>query len=381
MKRIVFVLILLLALLLPSGAAMAARFDRIIESGETVSGDITVVDDHLIVREGGVVDGDITIAGGTATIEGQATGDVTIFGGQLALSGQIDGDLVIFGGHLSLAPGAVVDGDCVTLGGTIGDESREVSCSSFGNRLGALGRSQIPPLPPLPPLPPMPEMPEMPEMPDAPSVPEAPRPPRIEVRSPSLGARVAAFMFDASAVVGRSLVMGILAMLIAAVFPAQLREVSSVVRAKPATSGAVGMLTAVAAPSIIVVLLLVLLATCFGLLLYPAVFLLALAVIAAALLGWIAVGEIVGRKLLGWFGFKQSLPVTAALGTALLTLLLGSLGLFSFIWGEGLVAFILASVGLGAATLTQFGMKRYPPDGQPPVDPDKEESALRNMPA
>lgn len=378
MKRTGLLLILLLAIVLPSGAAMAARFDRIIGEGETVRGDITVVDDDLLIENGGVVNGDVTVFSGTATVNGKVTGDVSIFGGQLALDGQIEGDLVIFGGNLSLESNAVVDGSCVTLGGSLEDESDGVSCSSFGNRLGALDLSQIPIVPPVPPVPAPPQMPELDELPERP---EAPAVPPIEVRPPSTASRIANFVMEASVVAGRSLVMGILALLVAAIFPVQLRQVGSAVRTRPTTSGAVGILTAVAAPSIMVLLLVVLAITCVGLLLYPAVFLLALALVAAVLIGWVAVGEIVGRKLLGWVGIKQSLPVSAALGTALLTLVLGTMGLFSFIWGEGLVFFILASVGLGAATLTQFGMKPYPPDGEPPVDPDKEEIVLNSMPS
>jgi len=374
MKRIVFILTLLFVLLLPSGLAMASRFDRIIGSGETVRSDVTVVDDNLIVEEGGVVDGDVTVFSGSADVEGMVTGDVTIFDGQLALSGRIEGDLVLFGGNLELSPGADIDGSCVTLGGTVEDDSDNISCSSFGNRLGALGLSQLPPMPA------MPEMPEMPAMPEMPEMPEAPAPPRIDVRSPSLAARIGDYFLAASAVVGRSLLMGILALLVTAVFPRQVQQVSSAARNRPAVSGIVGMLTAVAGPSIIVLLLVVLAITCVGLLLYPAVFLLGLALFAALLIGWIAVGDILGRLLLRRLGAKQSLPVTAALGTALLTLVLGGLGLLPFIWGESLVVILLACVGLGAATLTQFGTKGYPSHGAPVVDPDKEEAALKNMP-
>lgn len=370
MKRTVFILTLLLAILIPSSVAMAARFDRIVGDGETVHGDVTVVDDNLIVEAGGVIEGDVTVFSGDADVAGEIVGDVTLFSGHLALNGQIEGDLVLFGGNLTLEPDAVLDGSCVVLGGSVEDNSRSISCSSVGSRFGMLGLAQIPQVP---------LAPTMPEMPEAPSQPPMPH---IEVYRPSLAARIGDFMLDASVVVGRSVLMGVLALLIAAVFPTQLRQVSDAVRARPATSGAVGLLTAVAAPSIIVLLLVVLAITCVGLLLYPAVFLLGVGLFAAALLGWVAVGEIVGRKLIGLLGQKQglSLSLTAALGTALLTLVLGGLGLLPFIWGEGLVVAILASVGLGAATLTQFGVKRYPPEDEPPVDPDKEESVLRNLP-
>lgn len=387
MKRIVFISILLLLLLAPTGYVLASPFDRIIRSGETVDDDITVVDDRLVVEEGAVVDGNVTVFSGSADIAGEITGHVTVFGGELALSGVIDGDVVVFGGALDLAQGADISGSCVTLGGGIDDQSDGVSCSAFGNRLGAFGVFQFPPLPEMgemPALPEaqeMPEMPSAPEMPEMPEMPEAPTAPPIDVRPPSFASRIGHQFLNLGAVVGRSLLMGILALIVTAIFPRQLQQVTSTVRTKPAASGAVGFLTAIAGPSIIVLLLVVLAITCVGLLLYPAVFLLGLALFAALVMGWIAVGDILGRMVLGRLSTKQSLPVTAALGTGLLTLVLGVLGLLPFIWGESLVVFLLACVGLGAVTLTQFGVKRYPPDAVPPQNSGKVDDALKNMPA
>jgi hydrogenase/urease accessory protein HupE len=49
----------------------------------------------------------------------------------------------------------------------------------------------------------------------------------------------------------------------------------------------------------------------------------------------------------------------AALGTAILTFVLGLLGIMlPFV--EGIVAFFVGAVGLGAVALTQFGRKPYP---------------------
>ncbi|HZD10534.1 MAG TPA: hypothetical protein VE553_04260 [Candidatus Binatia bacterium] len=378
MKRIAVILVLLLVLLLPSGFALASPNDRIVGEGETVHEDITVVDDTLIVEAGGTVDGKVTVFSGSADIEGHVTGDVTVFGGEISLTGVVDGDLVIFGGNLQLSSDAVIGGDCLSVGGELDDNSDSISCSSFGNRLGSLGLGQMPPIPDVPA---RPDEPDRPALPDVPAMPDAPTPPRIEVRPPSLVAHIGEYLLEVSAVIGRSLLMGILALVVTAVFPRQLQYVSNTVRTKPAASGAVGLLTAIAGPSIIVLLLVVLAITCVGLLLYPAVFLLGLALFAALIMGWIAVGDILGRLVLGWLNVKPSLPLTAALGTALLTLVLGGLGLVPFIWGESIVVVLLACVGLGAATLTQFGTKRYPPDAAPPVDPDKEEAVLKNLPA
>jgi hypothetical protein len=82
---------------------------------------------------------------------------------------------------------------------------------------------------------------------------------------------------------------------------------------------------------------------------------------------------------------RRSLTVTAGLGTALLTLFLGVLGLVPpFMFGEGfgasLLAGVLACVGLGATALTRFGTKPYPPGSVPPVDDEKVMSVMETMP-
>lgn len=354
--------LLLLILLLPSGLAMAeGRYDRIIREGETVEGSVTVIDDDLRVEAGGTVDGDVTVFGGDAHVAGTITGDAAVFDGDVILSGTIEGDLVLFGGDLQIEEGAQVDGSCFTMGGDVVDSSATVSCASFGSRFGS--SSVLEAMPPLP------------------AVPESPSPPEFEVRGPSFFSRVGHFFLDVSQVVGRSILLGILALIVTAVFPRQLQQVSDAIRRKPAASGAVGVLTAVAGPSLIVLLLVVLAITCVGLLLYPAVFLLALALFAAALLGWIAVGDVLGRMLLRSLSVKSaSLPLTAALGTTVLTLLFGGLGLLPFVWGESLVIILLVSVGLGAAALTQFGTKPYPPTRALPENPDKVSAAIKTVP-
>jgi hypothetical protein len=53
-----------------------------------------------------------------------------------------------------------------------------------------------------------------------------------------------------------------------------------------------------------------------------------------------------------------------------LTLAVGFLNLLPFYFGGWLVTAILVSVGLGAATLTQFGAKPYPRDEPPKWQPE-----------
>jgi hypothetical protein len=372
MKRKINVLILLLLLLAVATTASAAGYGRIINV--VVDEDVNVYRNDLLIEEEGRVNGNVTVFSGKVEVIGVIDGNLSVFGGDANVSGTVTGNLVIFGGNLDLAPDARVDGDCF-VGGAVRDDSGGASCAEVAS--GVLQNRPWSPRPPAPVVPAPPAPPAVPVPPveqmEVPSI-EVPR----RMTSP-----LARFFSGVSEAVGRSLLMGILALVVTAVFPRQLQQVGQTVRERPAASGAVGFLTAIAAPSLVALLLVVLAITCIGLLLYPAVFLLALVPLAALLLGWVAVGERFGSWLLRALNRNDaSLVTTAALGTALLTLGLGLLTLippFSFGGGFGvwIAGLILAAVGLGAAVLTKLGTQTYPP-GSPPRG--KVESALETLP-
>jgi len=343
MKRKIVVLVLLLIMLAPAAISLAAApHDRIIGEGEVVEGDVTVFGEHLEIKEGGVVEGDVTLFDGTAAVDGVIEGDVSVFGREMVVSGEVEGDVVVFDGRLVLEEGAIIDGDCLNFGGEVEDDSDTASCNSIGDGLAeSFGRLR--------------------PLPERPSIPSPPSPPPSGGTAATLAARVGQFFLDVFQLAGLSLSLGVLALVVTAIFPRQLAQVSGAIRRKPAASGVVGLLTAIAGPSLIALLLVVLALTCVGIVLYPAVFMLGLVLLAAAVMGWVALGDLLGRTLAEPLGLNRSLPVTAALGTTLLTLVAGALGLLPFIWGEWLVIALLVCVGLGAAALTQFGTKPYPP--------------------
>jgi hypothetical protein len=139
-------------------------------------------------------------------------------------------------------------------------------------------------------------------------------------------------------------------------------------------SGLAGMLTAVAVPSLIVLLIplsILLTLVCIGLLGFPIMILLALGLVFGGLLGWVAVGTWLGVRLFG-HGKDDHIVRAAGLGTGLLTLIISVLGFIPFIIGESLLAAAVIFIGLGAVALTQFGMKPYPrqPQAATPTTPD-----------
>jgi hypothetical protein len=176
---------------------------------------------------------------------------------------------------------------------------------------------------------------------------------------------------------------GLLGLVVGAVAPDHVRQISRTAREKPVTGGAAGVLTAIAVPSLIVLLIplsIVLTLVCIGLLGFPIMLLLALGLVAGMLLGWVVVGAVFGERFLNR-GKRRSMAWTAALGTGVMTLLVGLLSIpFGFL--GGLASFIIGSIGLGAVALTQFGTKPYPrrPVAGTPEDPNKVQVVLDTLP-
>jgi len=323
-KRLLIILGVLLLLLIPATAAMAAPpLDTIVEEGETIPNDVVLLDGDLEVKAGATVDG-----------------NVTLFNGDAIIAGTVKGDLVLFNGNLDAAGSADITGDCVVLNGKFNDETElGLSCTAVAGF-----ENLVPMLSGLENLPRLLDIPNLPNRPD------------IRVNVPSAASR---FFTNLAEAAGRSLLLGFLAFVAASLLPNQLNQVKAAVQQKPVASGAVGLLTAVAVPSLVALLLpvsIILTFICIGLLGFPIMFALLLGLGAGALLGWITVGNLLGERISGPLKLKnRSLPVTATLGTVLLTFVIGLMG-----FGEGMVTFLVVCVGLGATALTKFGTKPYP---------------------
>lgn len=379
MKRrvlIPFVLALLLIAALAPAAFAAPSFDTVIEENEVVNNDVVVFEGDLEIRAGATVNG-----------------DVAVFNGDALVDGRINGSLTLFNGDLVAGPDAAVSGECVLLNGGVSNDSPLSGCTAVQSLdLDELGPwfgefqnipdlelpGQIPPLPTMPAMPAMPEIPAVPAIPAVPVVPDG--------RGPETRFRDTTANFIG--VVASSVLFSFLGLLVGAIMPNQLRQIVNTAREKPVVSGMAGALTAVAVPSLIILLIpvsILLTFVCIGLLGFPIMFLLGLGLFVGGFLGWVAVGTWLGLRLFGRGKNGDHITRSAALGTGLLTLLLGLLSLitpFGFI--EGLLSFVLACIGLGAVALTQFGMKPYPrqPRANAPGGPDagKVETVLNTLP-
>lgn len=369
MKRrvlIPFVLALLVILALAPAASAAPSFDTIIEANEVVNNDVVVFDGDLEVHTGATVNG-----------------DVAVFNGDAMIDGHINGSLTLFNGDLVAGPDAAVSGECVLLNGEVTSRSQlPGGCTAVQSfEWDPDWRNQIPPIPGIPAFPAMPERPAEPAIPVIPEIPVVPVVPAPEAHFRN-GPPI---IFG---IISSSLLFGLLGLLAAAIMPNQLRQIVSTAREKSVVSGAAGALTAVAVPSLIILLIpvsIILAFVCIGLLGFPIMFLLTLALLAGGFLGWIAVGTWLGMRLFGRGKEGDHILRSAALGTALLTFLVQVLGLISFGIVGGLVAIGLSFIGLGAVALTQFGMKPYPRRRQPGapgdgLDAGKVDTVLGTLP-
>lgn len=349
-KRIFWVMaVALLLTAVPAGTVLAAPpfdGDQTVETGETVNNDVILFDGDLDIQVDGVVNG-----------------DVVLFNGDASLAGAINGDLVLFNGNLEAQETAVINGDCVVLNGNINDDtSRGLGCTNVGGipTFGALaGLTELGNNFPG----------RMDDMPGRHN-----RPPDT---GPSfLGGLAGAF--------ASGLLFSLLAFAIVSLAPAHLSQVQAAVRQKPVASGAVGFLTAVSVPTLALFLTLLsalLLLICIGIIGFAVVFAMLAVLAVAMLLGWVAMGGLLGQWLVRRFNRpKMSPALAAALGTFVLTFGLNFFGLIPFVLGEGLVGMIVTFIGLGAVALTKFGTQPYPLVRVVEEDEDKVTAVLNTLP-
>lgn len=341
MKRFSVLLLLALLLTVTTGVALAASpfNNTVVEEGERINNNIILFDGDLAVRADSVING-----------------DVVLFNGNMTLSGEVNGDVVLFNGNLEAAETAVINGDCVLLNGNITDQTAE-----------GLGCTQTANLPAL-----------------IPSLPGTIFQAQTMWEAPTNGRSFWSMFGNLARVAGNSLLMGFLAFVAVALLPEQVNRTTDAIRRKPGASGLMGLLTAVAVPSLIALLLpvsILLSFVCIGLLGFPIMFALAVGLGAGLLLGWVGLGHLLAERVVAMFSLQtRSQPIITAFSTALLTLVLGLLALLP---GGFIVQFggwVLAFVGLGAVALTQFGTRAYPLLHEPRPDAAKITAVLETLP-
>jgi cytoskeletal protein CcmA (bactofilin family) len=361
--------------------------DVTIKQGEVVDGEMGVFNGNLTLEEGSIVNGDVFVANGDVRVAGRVNGNLTVVKGDLvvAQSGQVTGEIFGMGGTREVA--GRVDGN---LSGLFGETVLRSTAVIGGDVLGGPGDLVLDPgvqiggqveripAPSLPFLEPESESSEL----TPPTLPEQPW-----GEPDTVGQRIGHFVGRVVTAMVLSLVLLAAGALIVGIWPRPTQRVASCISDLPLRSLGLGLLTfliAVALEVLAAILLAVigvvaaaLMATVIlipvGLVLIVlGVLLLAVVPLALAVgmvLGWVALAELVGQKVLTAFKAKKITPLAAVvvglLATVWLPAVLWLVEPCCLAWP---VVILLTSLGLGAAILTRFGSRRCLPT-RPPASP------------
>lgn len=300
----------------PSGDQVVFGGQFTLEDGEIINGNLAVFGGSALLEEGSRVNGSVAVMGGSVDIHGEVNGSINVIGGSVYLSetAHVRGDIVTVGGDVDREPGAQVDGS-----------SRRSDPEDF-------------------------------------RLPQFTRPGQF---TPNIGVNlrpIGAFLWF----IFQSLALSALAVLVALFLLAPTQRVSQTIIVQPVISGAMGFLTLIIAPALLLLL-------AVTIILIPLSLLGFLALAVALVFGWIAVGLEVGHRLAGLFKTAWTAPISAGLGTLVLTIVASAIWQIPCI---GWVApFVVAMMGLGGVIMSRFGTRTYlgnaitPPPPPPPVTP------------
>jgi hypothetical protein len=309
------ILFLFLTLTLVAVAPGTALADSPITSGLA---DQFVIGDSYTLKSGDVLDGNLWVLGGNATLESgsRVTGNIRMAGGNLHVAGEVDGNISAAGGLVEIGSSAVVHGS-VNVTGTSLDRS-SAAIIDGGVTTEPRGPFQF-------------------------TAPAGVNIPDIQIRMAPL--------WDTLGVFFRAFLMAALAILVVMFWPNQTKRTAKAVVSQPLITGGLGLVTVFVTPLVVLVMVVTII-------LIPVSFLGLLLLGIMIAFGWIAIGLEVGARLEQAFKTEWALPVTAGLGTFLLTLVVDGIGRVVPCVGW-LAPAAVGLMGLGAVLLTRFGSQEY----------------------
>ncbi len=294
--------------------------NRSVQARGLLDGKVIFGDDFTL-ESGQRLDGDLVVFGGDVTIETGAVveGSVIVFGGTISQHGQVDRDIVIFGGQIELGEVALVKGDIITIGGQI---DRAVGAVIGGDVIENIPAPTI-------------------EIPNSSNPPDRPE---VDINVNPVG--------GVGRVIINALVVGGMAMLLMLFLQPQIERVGQAIVAQPLVSGGLGLLTAILAPLVLLIMVITIL-------LIPVAAITVLLLMLAWLFGIIAIGQEVGERFTQAIHQTWAPVLSIGFGTFLLMLVGGLIGLVPCVgW---LAPLVLGFMGLGGAVMTVFGTR--PVDG------------------
>jgi hypothetical protein len=281
-----------------------------LEEGETLNMNLGVLGGNALLKTGSVVEGDVILLGGNLRAEGTIQGDVIILGGSADLESTavVEGSVDVIGGNLDRSPGATIVGSVNEgpMGLVINPLDLRLFPSDF--RFDPLTGFNVPTF----------------------------RNPVLELL----------WLF------ARSFMWAVVAVLAALFLAVPIDRVGQAAIRQPLASGGVGCLTAIVVPVLLVLLAITLICI-------PVSLLGAFVLVIAWAFGMISLGTEVGKKISQLFRHEWALPLSAGIGTFLLTLVINGIGQFVPCLGWA-VPLLVGILGIGAVLITRFGSRTYP---------------------
>ncbi len=298
--------------------------------------DKVVLGGSYVLEQGQSLDGNLFVLGGVAQLKSDSAvkGDVLILGGTLIAQGEISGDISVLGGLVTVESGAHIKGEVNLLSATLQQEEGSLIDGKTNEITSETWPSIIP------------ERLHVPGWQGAPSVIIPGEAPTGAYPAP---ARTG---WDLLWLVIQSLAWAALAVLITLFGPKIVSTASDTAVEKPFISLGVGCLTVFVGTAVLLLLVI----TICGI---PISLIGGFLLLLAWGFGVISIGAETGIRFARLFKADWALPVSAGVGTFLLTLVSNSVELLIPCLGWLLPAGV-GLVGLGAAALTRFGTRPYP---------------------
>jgi len=315
-SNILILIVMITALLWPGTVSAKGLFDDKVIFGGTFT---------LHAEE--TLNGNLVVFGGTITLEVDSTvnGDVVLLGGTVTANGIVNGDLIGIGGSVSLGEAARISGDLVTVGATL-DRNEHALISGQVLR----------------------EFPEPFQF----SVPS-----EMNFSDGIFRSRVSSVTDPLLAGVWfffRIFIWAAMAVLLVLFFPSETNRVARAAFAQPVITGGAGLLMLMLFPFAMLALII----TILGI---PVAFIALILLGVAWLMGWVALGLEVGRRIAKMLNQTWAPAVSAGVGTIVLYFVLGGFSLLISCVGW-LPRAMVGMWGLGAALVTYFGTREYPQD-------------------
>jgi hypothetical protein len=305
--RVFFLILLVFVLLALSGCAQS----------DTLGSTGMVIGQSYRLASGDVLNEDLTVMGGSAVLEkgSKVNGNVAILGGSLSIDGEVSGDVNAMGGVVSLGNDAVINGSVNTLGANVSRSDKSIIHGGINT-----GKSPL-------------------------------RPPAVPVNPPSILATGLKTVTDFFWRIFQAFALAALAVLVSLFALRPMERAGDALTAQPVIAGGIGLLTLIVAPALLIILLITIILSPLSLI---GIFLLAL----SFLFGWIVIGLVTGERISRMVNQNWSGPVSAGIGTLIVSLISGLLSIIPCIgW---IIPFLITIVGLGGVVLTRFGMQSYP---------------------